>query len=98
MKVETHIVTKLYIDIQHLEDVIKKTFGFEYDIYEKEGLLEKANFDYDVAPHKAKFRPFTYVQQLHRIKIGAVPEEHSLHIILNELCERGQLDEGEYFI
>lgn len=109
MKVEFETIILQKLKVEQLEEVIEHTFGFYYDIYESEELLEEANIEYEVTPHAAflhsdsqnqsdKNSVFWYYTELHKIKNGMLPEEHSLHIILNELCERGQLDEGEYFI
>jgi hypothetical protein len=39
-----------------------------------------------------------YKEELSKIKAGVCPKMPSLHIILNELCERGQIGAGNYII
>jgi hypothetical protein len=102
--VVVHVITKAKIDIKQLEEVIEKTFGFHYDIYEKENALDDAEMEFNVAPHLKldidydTSNPYSYDVELIKIRDGICPSNKSLFIILNELCEREQIEKGQYFI
>ena len=98
MIVQFQIITTCKIHYPHLVDVIEKTFGFKYDIYEAENLVNCSQFWLKVRKHKDVLKDGNYDKILTKIRNGECPPKNSLSIIMNELCERGQIPLGEYFI
>lgn len=98
MNIEFKAITEYQIEVNHLQDVIKKTFGFDYDIYRLEGVRYGDNLELEVTKHNSLTNLTAYNDTLTKIKNGECPDECSLYVIINELCERGQIPEGKYFI
>ena len=98
MIVQFQIITTCRIDYKHLQDVIEKTFGFKYDIYEAENLIDYSEFWLKVRKHDDLIKSRDYDKILTKIRNGECPPKYSLSIIMNELCERGQIPSGKYFL
>lgn len=98
MNIEFKAITEYQIEINHLQDVIKKTFGFDYDIYRLERIRYGDNLELEVTKHNNLTSLTSYNDTLTKIRNGEFPDEDSLYVIINELCERGQIPEGKYFI
>jgi hypothetical protein len=98
MNVEVYQSDHAKLNVRQLEDVIQQTFGFHYDFYENENTEDYPEIQYNVTDHAAAIRDEDYDQARLDIVDGECPEPNSLLVILNELCERGQIESGTYFI
>jgi len=98
MNVEVYQNDYAKLNVRQLEEVIEMTFGFHYDFYENENTEDHPEVQYNVTDHASAIRDEDYDQARLDIVGGECPEPNSLLVILNELCERGQIESGTYFI
>ncbi len=98
MNVEVYQTGYAKLNVRQLEEVIEKTFGFHYDFYDNENTEDYPEIQYNVTDHASAIKDEDYEQAQQDILNGICPECNSLLVILNELCERGQIESGTYFI
>jgi hypothetical protein len=97
MKLKHKVMTVLYVDCADLEQLVYKTYNVtngQYDFIADEEGYESIHL-FSVKKNKLSDYDVTDIEEW---KVGEGFSAFITHKLLNDMCDKGVLDEGDYII